>query len=52
MTRFHTRRTLAATRRRDALVALLTVLLPVLVVLVSGALAYGRHAANWADASI
>jgi len=46
MTRFYTRRSQAATRRRDALVALLTVLLPVAVVLVSGALAFGRRAAN------
>ena len=38
----HTRRTHAQTRRRAVLVGALTVLLPVVVLLVSGALAKGR----------
>ncbi len=40
-----TRRTAATQRARLALVAVLTVLLPAAVVLVSGALAYGRRVA-------
>lgn len=38
----HTRRTHAQARRRTALVGALTLLLPVVVLLVSGALARGR----------
>jgi hypothetical protein len=40
---FHTRRMQALTRRREVLVALLVLLLPVVVMLVSGTLANRRR---------
>ena len=43
MTMPHTQGTYASARRRDVLVGVLTLLLPVAVILVTGALASGRR---------